>query len=244
MLDTFNKWMSISNFKSFKELEIFDKKAKDSSVVFSWWINETIESNIKHLELSNRKYNYHRNSRDGVSLTSEYLHMCQGDTLKIFSVMMLASFHHYKLSNLFIEDELTLKSNLDFNCEWLSETTLPVPTNLIISSCKKSILQELIGIHDNIFNEYQLVAMKIVNVKAESNLTENKINEWKLITKERLAYLVWTKPALLLSKEFGVSDSAIGKRCRVLLIPRPWRGFWKQVYSGKRNHPNGAHQVK
>jgi hypothetical protein len=43
---------------------------------------------------------------------------------------------------------------------------------------------------------------------------------------EELKRLVWAKPLTQLAEEFGVSDVAIGKRCRVRGIARPPRGHW------------------
>lgn len=39
--------------------------------------------------------------------------------------------------------------------------------------------------------------------------------------------LVWSKSVVELSKDFGVSDSAIGKACKKNKIPKPPRGYWK-----------------
>lgn len=43
---------------------------------------------------------------------------------------------------------------------------------------------------------------------------------------QELKRLVWAKPLTQLAEEFGVSDVAIGKRCRVRGIARPPRGHW------------------
>jgi hypothetical protein len=48
-------------------------------------------------------------------------------------------------------------------------------------------------------------------------------------SKEELEILVWEKPRLLLSKELGVSDVAIAKRCRKLNINQPPRGYWAKL---------------
>jgi len=49
-------------------------------------------------------------------------------------------------------------------------------------------------------------------------------------TKEELQKLVLEKPTVVLSKELGVSDSAIGKKCRLLGINKPPRGYWEKVH--------------
>jgi hypothetical protein len=44
--------------------------------------------------------------------------------------------------------------------------------------------------------------------------------------KERLAKLLWAKPATQIAAELGVSDTAIKKHCRLLGIEKPPRGYW------------------
>jgi hypothetical protein len=46
------------------------------------------------------------------------------------------------------------------------------------------------------------------------------------LSRRELYKLVWEKPTLTLSKEFGISDVAIGKLCRRHGIPKPPRGNW------------------
>lgn len=45
-------------------------------------------------------------------------------------------------------------------------------------------------------------------------------------TKEDLFKLVWEKPTLQLAKDFGVSDQAISKWCKIYQISKPPRGYW------------------
>lgn len=45
-------------------------------------------------------------------------------------------------------------------------------------------------------------------------------------TNEELAKMVWEKSTAQLAKEFGVSDKAIEKRCKVNNIQKPPRGYW------------------
>jgi len=45
---------------------------------------------------------------------------------------------------------------------------------------------------------------------------------------EELEKLVWEKPISVLSKLLGVSDNAIGKRCKKLNIKKPSRGYWSK----------------
>jgi len=46
------------------------------------------------------------------------------------------------------------------------------------------------------------------------------------ITKEELEKLVWEIPTSKIAKQFGVSDTAIAKRCKKLGIKKPSRGYW------------------
>lgn len=52
------------------------------------------------------------------------------------------------------------------------------------------------------------------------------------ISKEDLEIMVWSLPTTQISKILGVSDVAIGKRCKSLGIKKPARGFWAKVKAG------------
>ena len=69
-----------------------------------------------------------------------------------------------------------------------------------------------------------------------------RYGQWSGITREELEKLVWSMPTVQVAKLYGVSDSAVGKRCRALGISKPARGFWAQVKSGRRPHPEGKPQ--
>lgn len=55
------------------------------------------------------------------------------------------------------------------------------------------------------------------------------------ISKEKLEKLVWSKPTIYIAKDFNVSDVAIGKRCKLLDIKKPPRGYWAKI-NGKNKH--------
>jgi hypothetical protein len=59
-----------------------------------------------------------------------------------------------------------------------------------------------------------------------------KASRLQKLSREALYAKVWATPGSLLSKELGVSDVAIAKRCRVLGVPRPPRGYWAKIKSG------------
>jgi hypothetical protein len=64
--------------------------------------------------------------------------------------------------------------------------------------------------------------------------------EWRDISKVELEKLTWTMPTVEIALQFGVSDVAVGKRCRSLGIKKPPPGFWAKVRAGKLPHPNGS----
>jgi hypothetical protein len=45
-------------------------------------------------------------------------------------------------------------------------------------------------------------------------------------TKEELEKLVWAMPSTQIAKHYGVSPSAVQKRCKRLGIKKPGRGYW------------------
>ena len=47
-----------------------------------------------------------------------------------------------------------------------------------------------------------------------------------------LMKLVWSKPTSTISKEMGISDKAVEKRCRRLGVPKPSVGFWAKYHAG------------
>lgn len=52
--------------------------------------------------------------------------------------------------------------------------------------------------------------------------------------REELYKLVWSEPGQKVAARFGVSDVWFAKVCRAANIPRPPRGYWAKVRSGKR----------
>ena len=51
----------------------------------------------------------------------------------------------------------------------------------------------------------------------------------KSITRETLFALVWECPATEVTHDLGISDVALGKLCRRLQVPKPYRGYWQRV---------------
>jgi hypothetical protein len=56
----------------------------------------------------------------------------------------------------------------------------------------------------------------------------------KTITRKELYDLVWTKPIIDISKEFGISDRGLGKLCERYDIPKPPRGCWQRLSAGEK----------
>ena len=53
--------------------------------------------------------------------------------------------------------------------------------------------------------------------------------------------MVWSLPTIKVAEILGVSDVAVAKRCRVLGVSKPPRGFWSKVNAGLII-PNGLPQ--
>ncbi len=50
--------------------------------------------------------------------------------------------------------------------------------------------------------------------------------------RQQLFTLVWERPASEVARVLGISDVALGKRCKRLQVPKPPRGYWAKVASG------------
>jgi hypothetical protein len=61
------------------------------------------------------------------------------------------------------------------------------------------------------------------------NLSKRKLK----IDPKLLKRLVWEKPTVQIAKEYGVSDKAVDKRCKLLNIAKPPRGYWAIIQSIK-----------
>lgn len=53
------------------------------------------------------------------------------------------------------------------------------------------------------------------------------------IDRDLLMDLVWTYPTVKVGEILGVSDKAVEKRCKKLEVPKPPRGYWRKVETGK-----------
>ncbi len=53
------------------------------------------------------------------------------------------------------------------------------------------------------------------------------------LTREELFLLVWERPSQEVARELGISDVALGKRCKKLQVPKPPPGYWAKVRAGR-----------
>lgn len=53
------------------------------------------------------------------------------------------------------------------------------------------------------------------------------------LSRDELFALVWERPTSEVAKELGVSDVALAKLCKRLQVPKPPRGYWAKVQSGR-----------
>jgi len=51
--------------------------------------------------------------------------------------------------------------------------------------------------------------------------------------REELYEKVWSLPTREVAKHYGFSDVRLGKVCKILLVPKPGRGYWAKKEAGK-----------
>lgn len=73
---------------------------------------------------------------------------------------------------------------------------------------------------------WNLTPEEIKKVKADFDLNQREYFNWP--TDAKLKQLVWKKPLSRLSKDLGVSDNAIRKRCFKRGIDLPQNGYWQK----------------
>jgi hypothetical protein len=71
--------------------------------------------------------------------------------------------------------------------------------------------------------------------KITDAVIESRIKRRKVVrpSKEELLKLLWEKPTMQISKQFGVSDVAISKWAKAYGISKPPRGYWAKKKYGK-----------
>lgn len=71
-------------------------------------------------------------------------------------------------------------------------------------------------------------------------LKHPRADHWAELPADELKKLVWSFPTVQVAALFGVSDVAIGKRCKAQGITKPPLGFWRKVETGAVPHPRGT----
>lgn len=82
--------------------------------------------------------------------------------------------------------------------------------------------------------EYYCFCGKIISQNS-INCLEHRVETARKFdpTKEELEKLVWEMSTVKVAKQFNVSDKAVEKRCKLLGIEKPPRGYWAKVAAGK-----------
>lgn len=104
----------------------------------------------------------------------------------------------------------------------------------IIGSCYnlslgKEIFQEMMDNYNESLQRKRkrFATQDEINEKIRKKYWDHHKNGLKfVITKEELEKLVWKMPSTKIARKFGVSGSAIVKRCKKLGIKKPPRGYW------------------
>ena len=52
------------------------------------------------------------------------------------------------------------------------------------------------------------------------------------VSADELLLAVWAEPVTTVAASFDVSDKAIEKRCKLLGVPKPPRGYWAKLQNG------------
>ena len=52
------------------------------------------------------------------------------------------------------------------------------------------------------------------------------------MTRSELFAVIWSAPMVEVSKSLGISDTALAGVCKRENLPRPYRGFWRQLATG------------
>ena len=191
---------------------------------------------------------YHRyvaSQKIGRWLTpEEHVHHIDGNKLNNDpdNLMILSSSEHSILENLQRYGEREIKY-----CIICGKIISKKSKNLLCRDCYYSINLTIKALHDgkkyqkNRIRDYYFLGLtcsicgKVVCNSNESGLCEdcsNKLQRRFDPSKDELEKLVWEIPTTKVAEKYGVSDKAIDKRCKLLGIPKPPRGYWAKKYAG------------
>lgn len=65
-----------------------------------------------------------------------------------------------------------------------------------------------------------------------------------VVDREELEQLVWQMPTTEVARLFGVSDKAVEKRCKLLEIQKPPRGYWAKLSSEEQKRSRRGYKVQ
>lgn len=75
---------------------------------------------------------------------------------------------------------------------------------------------------------------EFTTLRAASTASQSEATEPIRLTREELYGQVWSQPMSKLATSFAVSDRGLAKICERHRIPRPPRGYWRRLETGKR----------
>lgn len=80
------------------------------------------------------------------------------------------------------------------------------------------------------YGSKKLVVSEAKQIKQKIVVKKNRPRKFE-VTKEELTRLVWEMPTTKVGQMFGVSDKAIDRRCKLLCVDKPPRGYWAKQRS-------------
>ena len=124
--------------------------------------------------------------------------------------------------------------------EWLGEK-IPLELEHINGDHYDNTLSNLTLLCPNCHSftpTYRGKKLKIIREEKEIKSKKEKVKKPRPrkfeVSKEELSRLVWEMPTTKVAEMYGVSDNAIAKRCKILGIEQPPRGYWKRNTTRKR----------
>jgi hypothetical protein len=104
------------------------------------------------------------------------------------------------------------------------------PDNLVVITRSKHAVDHAVaaGLKTMTLKECELCGKKFKTIHARfcSTVCEKKSRRQFDPTKNELRRLVWELPTVEVARRFGVSDTAVAKRCKLLGVDKPSRGYW------------------
>ena len=125
----------------------------------------------------------------------------------------------------------------DYRWEPECESTLPAhdsEAGLVIGSTQQ-LVRFLAVEHARVLHRFAAVQLVFSlpapthSLSAPRDPARRRDPRWAELTREELEALIWQKPQRELARELGVSESTLAKRCKLLSITKPARGFWRKT---------------